>query len=89
MQHMGDVLGSKLWDRFEVHHTPQHGSWLNQAEIAIGMYSRQALGDGRVGGMESLKGITMAWNQRINAKKQIIDWRFTKRKARKSLDYAA
>lgn len=89
MQHMGDTLGSKLWERFEVHHTPKHGSWLNQAEIAIGMYSRQALGDGRVGDIESLKVLTMAWNKRINAKKQTIDWRFTKRKARKSLDYAA
>lgn len=26
-----------IWSRFEVHYTPKHASWLNQAEIAIGM----------------------------------------------------
>jgi len=27
--------------RFEVQHTPKHGSWLNMAEIEIGVLSRQ------------------------------------------------
>jgi hypothetical protein len=27
-----------------VHYTPKHGSWLNQAEIAISLFSRQCLG---------------------------------------------
>lgn len=88
-EHLGDELGTKLWERFEVHFTPKHGSWLNQAEIAIGMFSRQALGDGRVGNIDNLTAITTDWNQRANSKGQIIDWRFTKRKARKSLSYAA
>jgi hypothetical protein len=26
--------------------TPEHGSWLNQAEIEIGLFSRQCLGNG-------------------------------------------
>jgi transposase len=86
-EHMGDELGTKLWERFEVHYTPKHASWLNQAEIAIGIYSRQALGDGRVGNLENLKELTNAWNERINAKGQTINWRFTKQKARKSLSY--
>lgn len=83
----GEEEGSRLWDRFEVHHTPIHGSWLNQAEIAIGMYSRQCLGDGRIGNFENLKFQTKAWNKRINKKKTTINWRFTKSKARKSLRY--
>ena len=33
-----------IWEKFEVHDTPKHASWLNQAEIAIGMESRQCLG---------------------------------------------
>ncbi len=37
---------AKLSSRFEIHYTPKHASWLNQAEIAIGMDSRQCLGDG-------------------------------------------
>lgn len=79
--------GSKLWSKFEVHYTPKHGSWLNQAEIAIGMYSRQCLGDGRIGTYENLKLQTAAWNKRINKKKTQINWRFTKSKARKSMGY--
>ena len=79
--------GKKLWSRFEVHYTPKHGSWLNQAEIAIGMYSRQCLGDGRIGTKENLIEQTRAWNRRTNRKQTTIHWRFTKSKARKSLNY--
>lgn len=88
-EHLGQELGKKIWERFEVHHTPKHGSWLNQAEIAIGMYSRQCLGDGRVGDLTNLKRITKLWNKRANRKGHVINWRFTKSRARKSLSYAA
>ena len=83
----GEVEGKKLWSRYEVHYIPRHGSWLNQAEIAIGIYSRQCLGDGRIGTRENLIEQTKAWNQRANRKQIKIHWRFTKSKARKSLDY--
>ena len=86
---LGEEKGALLWSRFEVHHTPKHGSWLNQAEIAIGMYSRQCLGDGRVGTLENLERITNEWNSRANEKQQKIHWRFTKKKARKSFGYDA
>ena len=37
---LADVFGAEMaaevWDRFTVHYTPTHGSWLNQAEIEIG-----------------------------------------------------
>jgi len=78
----------KLWSRFEVIHTPIHASWLNQAEIAIGMYSRQCLGDGRVGDIEKLRSKTTAWNRHKNKKATLIEWRFTKSKARKSFAYS-
>lgn len=83
----GEEEGRRLWARFEVHYTPKHGSWLNQAEIAIGMYSRQCLGDGRIGDRENLIQQTRAWNRRTNQKKTTIEWRFNKSKARKSLGY--
>ena len=35
----GAQEGSRLWGRFHVHYTPKHASWLNQAEIAIGVTS--------------------------------------------------
>lgn len=83
----GETLGKELWNQFEVHYTPKHASWLNQAEIAIGMYSRQCLGDGRVGNIENLKTQTKAWNKRANNKKIKIQWRFTKEKSKKSFLY--
>lgn len=86
-QHLGEEMESRLWDRFEIHHTPVHASWLNQAEIAIGMYSKQCLGDGRVGELEFLKRQTAAWNKAANKRRQVIQWRFTKAKARKSMGY--
>ncbi len=87
IEYYGESEGKKIWNKFEVHYTPKHGSWLNQAEIAIGMYSRQCLGDGRIGTLENLKIQTKAWNKRINQKKTKINWRFTKSKARKSFQY--
>ena len=45
----GEEVGGWLWDRFTVHYTPKHGSWLNQAEIEIGIFSRQCLGRRRIG----------------------------------------
>ena len=41
-QRYGEKLGSLLWDRFTVHYTPKHGSWLNQAEIEVSLLSRQS-----------------------------------------------
>lgn len=29
----GETIGSLLWERFTVHYTSKHGSWLNEAEI--------------------------------------------------------
>ncbi|MBF0298922.1 MAG: IS630 family transposase [Oligoflexia bacterium] len=84
---IGEEAGNLLLSRFEFHYTPKHGSWLNQAEIAIGMYSRQCLGDGRVGSYEDLRDKTKEWNKKANQKATIINWRFNKNKARKSFGY--
>lgn len=86
-RHMDEDLAMELWDRFDIYYTPKHASWLNQAEIAIGMYSRQCLGDGRVGSLSDLRKMTAAWNDATNEKGQTIHWRFTKSKARKSFGY--
>lgn len=87
VNYYGEQEGKKIWSKFEVYYTPKHGSWLNQAEIAIGMYSRQCLGDGRIGDFDNLKKQTKAWNKRANRKAIKIQWRFTKKKARKSFLY--
>jgi hypothetical protein len=41
-------VGNEIWDRFTVHFTPTHGSWLNQAEIEIGIFSRQCVGTSKI-----------------------------------------
>ena len=39
---LADVFGLEMarevWNRFTIHCTPTHGSWLNQAEIEIGIF---------------------------------------------------
>jgi hypothetical protein len=87
IEHYGEERGRWIWSRFEVHHTPKHASWLNQAEIAIGMFSRQCLGDGRVGSIEKLKEMTSHWNKSANRKNKIISWNFSRKKAREKFNY--
>jgi transposase len=58
----GTQAGDWLWNRFTAHYTPKHGSWLNQAELAIGLFSRQCLGRRRIGDEDSLRKESRAWN---------------------------
>jgi hypothetical protein len=60
--------------RFEVHHTPKHGSWLNVAETFLSMMSLQCL-DQRVAGIDSLRAIVAAWSASRTCGK--VGWRFT------------
>ena len=83
----GEKKGKKLWNRFKVYHTPKHASWLNQAEIAIGMYSQQCLGKRRIGEIDDLRKKTNAWIRAINSKKIIIQWKFNKSKAKEKFKY--
>jgi hypothetical protein len=83
----GEKDGDWLWRRFTVHHTPKHGSWLNQAEIEIGIFSRQCLGKRRIGNIDDLTTETHAWNQRMNQDQTTIDWKFTRKKTRRKLKY--
>jgi hypothetical protein len=62
----GSEVGSEIWDRFTIHYTPTHGSWLNQAEIEIGIFSRQCLGVRRIPDLRTLQSETRAWNRRMN-----------------------
>jgi hypothetical protein len=38
-----------------VHYTPKHGSWLDQAEIEISLFSRQFLGQRRIPSLRNLQ----------------------------------
>ena len=66
----------RLLDRLDIHYTPKHGSWLNMAEIELGVISRQCL-DRRIPDKTTLKNEIAAWEQRRNSAEAKIDWRFT------------
>ena len=87
VERFGAAAGDWLWNRFTVHYTPKHGSWLNQAEIAIGLFSRQCLGQRRIADRTSLRQETQAWNRRVNRDRVMIQWNFTRKKARQKFGY--
>ena len=83
----GAEVGGEIWDRFTVHYTPAHGSWLNQAEIEISLFSRQCLGTRRIPDLEKLRRETRAWNRRVNRDRIKIYWQFDRRTARRKFGY--
>jgi len=83
----GAEIGGEIWDRFTIHYTPKHGSWLNQAEIELSLYSRQCLGQRRISDLRRLQRETKAWNRQANRQRTKINWRFTRRQARKRFHY--
>ena len=76
----------RLLDRVQIHYTPKHGSWLNMAEIELGVLSRQCL-DRRIPDKETLRTEVIAWQQRRNTAEAKVDWRFTNSKARIKLKH--
>ena len=87
MNFYGERKGLKLWERFTQHYTPKHGSWLNQAEIEIGIFSRQCMGKDRIADIEALRRRAGSWNRRVNRQKLKINWGFTVEKARRKFKY--
>jgi hypothetical protein len=83
----GDEVGGEIWDRFTVHYTPTHGSWLNQAEIEIGLFARQCLGKRRIRDLKTLRREARAWNRRTNRARTKINWKFDRKSARRKFGY--
>ena len=83
-----DVLGkraaTKLLRRVQFHYTPKHASWLNMAEIEIGILSRQCL-DRRIASRQLLRSELDSWQQARNAAKRTIEWKFTRQDADQKL----
>ena len=84
---LGREIGSEIWDRFTVHHTPTHGSWLNQAEIEIGLFARPCLGRRRIPDLKTLRRESRAWNRRVNRARTQIKWSFDRKTARQKFGY--
>jgi len=75
-----------LAKRPEIHHTPVHGSWLNVAEIELGVLAKQCL-DRRIGSADELTTEVAAWAEGRNADQSQVVWRFTTDNARVKLRY--
>jgi transposase len=70
--------------RFDWHFTPRHGSWLNMAEIEIGVMCRQALAK-PLPDIESFRRQVKAWTLRRNIECSKVNWQFTTPDARVKL----
>lgn len=61
--------------------TPEHGSWLNMAEIELSVLGRQCL-NRRIVDQETLTREVAAWQESRNAEQVTINWQFTTKDAR-------
>lgn len=71
----------RLMERFEWHYTPKHGSWLDMAEIELGILGRQCLSR-RIETMDDLRQQAQAWKTARNAAEVKVNWQFRTEDAR-------
>lgn len=75
-----------LMKRFELVHTPKHGSWLNMAEIELSVLSKQCL-NRRIATEEEMKKQVQTWEEERNEKLVKVIWRFKTEDARIKLKH--
>lgn len=66
----------RLASRIEWHYTPEHGSWLNIAEIELSVLHRQCLSR-RIAEATVLEAEVSAWEQERNESVATVNWQFT------------
>lgn len=81
---LGKAAATVLLRRVTFHYTPKHASWLNMAEIEIGIMDRQCTGQ-RIATAELLQTEVQSWQQQRNAAKRGIEWTFTRQDADRKL----
>ena len=79
-ENFDDVKAKRILAKIEFHYTPKHASWLNVAEIEIGIMDNQCTGT-RIGTIEKLTEEVKEWTKARNKMKKKIDWRFTRQNA--------
>ena len=70
----------RILSKIEIHYTPVHASWLNVAEVEIGVMDTECTRR-RIPDKGTLRKEVIAWSKRRNEQRKKIDWRFTKQKA--------
>jgi hypothetical protein len=71
----------RILARLRFHYTSKHGSWLNMAEIELGVLSRLAL-DQRIPDLSHLNHIIWLYEANRNKKGASVNWQFTTTDAR-------
>ncbi len=66
----------RLFERFEWHYTPKHGSWLDMAESELGVLATQCLAR-RIPDKPTLIREVEAWEAHRNKHHATADWQFT------------
>lgn len=74
----------RILDRLDLHYTPKHASWLNMAEIEIGIMNRQCL-NRRIDDRELMRNEIAAWELHRNQMESKIHWTFTIEQARRKM----
>jgi hypothetical protein len=74
----------RIADKLEWHYTPEHGSWLNMAELELSALSRQCL-NRRIPDEQTLAQECDAWCNERNTAQVTINWHFTASDARLKL----
>jgi hypothetical protein len=57
----GEAVGGWLWERFTVHYTPKHGSWLNSGRDRNQSLQPPMPGNKRIGDIAALRRQPKAW----------------------------
>lgn len=76
----------RLARRLEIYHTPRNGSWLNVAEIELGILSQQCLAR-RIATKEALHREIEAWQKERNQTASRVIWKFDTGDARLKLKH--
>ena len=71
----------RIADKLEWHYTPEHGSWLNMAELELSALGRQCLSR-RIPDEQTLAQECAAWCNERNTAQVTINWHFTASDAR-------
>lgn len=85
-EYLPAAAASRLADRFEFVYTPEHGSWLNVAEIELAVLQGQCL-NRRMDTQGWVEREARAWAEDRNAGAHRIDWQFETKDARIKLKH--
>ena len=73
-------------ERLEIHYPPKHGSWLNIAEIELGVLCVQCL-NRRIPDHDAMREEIDAWLHDRNTRQSKVDWQFTTAATRLNLKH--